>query len=58
MITIRNPYYTELLVEFLTSFSMDKKGIDYAKPGVIKFRLGGKDFAFSISEFSVALGLY
>ena len=45
-------------MEFLASFSMDKKGIDYVKLGVIEFRLGCKDFAFSISEFGVALGLY
>ena len=40
------------------SFSLDKKGIDYAKPGTINFRLGGKQFSMSISEFRVALGLY
>ena len=37
---------------------MDKKGIDYNKLEVIKFRLGGKDFSMSISEFGVALGIY
>ena len=42
MIAIQDPCYFELLVEFLASFSLDKKGIDYAKLGVINFRLGGK----------------
>ena len=47
---IREPCYLELLIKFLATFSLDKKGIDYAKPGVINFHLGGKQFAMSISE--------
>ena len=42
MIEIRDPCYSKLLVEFLASFSLDKKIIDDAKPGVINFRLGDK----------------
>ena len=42
LVQIRDPCYSELFVEFLVSFSMNKKGIDYKKPGVINFRLGGK----------------
>ena len=58
MISIRDPYYHELLIKFLASFSLDKKGIDYAKSGVINFRLRGKQFMMSISEFGITLGLY
>ena len=58
MIDIRDPSYTELLVEFLTSLILDKKGIDYEKPKVVQFRLGGKQFSLFISEFRIALGLY
>ena len=57
LVDIREPCYSELFIEFLASFSLDKKGIDYFKPGVINFRLGGKQFTMSISEFGVALGL-
>ena len=45
---IRDPCYLEIFIEFLASFSMDKKRIDYKKPGVINFRLGGKQFSLSI----------
>ena len=58
MIDIRDSGYTELTIEFLASFVMDKKGIDYERPGVVQFHLGGKQFAMSNSEFGVALGLY
>ena len=37
LVQIRDPYYSELFIEFLASFSLDKKGIDYAKPGTINF---------------------
>ena len=58
IIEIRDPCYSKLFVEFLTSFFMDKKGIDYARLGMIKFRLCGKDFSLSKFEFSMALGIY
>ena len=59
LLTVRDPCYRELLVEFLSSFRMDKKGlIDVFKPDIIRFRLGGTQFSFSISAFGVQLGLY
>ena len=33
MISIRDPYYHELFIEFLAFFFMDKKGINYKKRG-------------------------
>ena len=45
-------------MEFLPSFVLDKKGIDYERLGVVQFWLGGCQFTMSISEFGVALGLY
>ena len=58
MLENREPCYTKLLVEFLASFNLNKKGIDYEKLGVSQFCLGGKQFALSISEFGIALSLY
>ena len=42
LMEIRECRYAELFIEFLASFSLDKKGIDYEKPGFINFQLGGK----------------
>ena len=58
LIDIWDPRYKELIVEFLALFMLDKKGIGYERPGVVQFRLGGRQFAMSISEFGVALGVY
>ena len=58
MIDIRDSSYHKLMIEFLASFILDKKGIDYEQPGVVQFRLGGRQFAMSITEFRVALELY
>ena len=49
---------SKLFVEFFASFSMNKQGIDYAKKDVIKFRLGGKQFSMSISQFIMSVILY
>ena len=42
MIDIRDSGYTELMIEFLASFVLDKKGIDYERPEVVQFYLGGQ----------------
>ena len=55
MIDIRDSNYSELMIEFLASFVMDKKGINYEQLGVVQFRLGGHQFAMSITEFGIAL---
>ena len=37
LIDIRDSGYKELIVEFLASFMLDKKGINYERPGVVQF---------------------
>ncbi|KAG8386865.1 hypothetical protein BUALT_Bualt03G0193400 [Buddleja alternifolia] len=49
--------FIELMREFYTTFKFNKpKDLTLTSPGVVKFRLMGQEFSYSINQFHVALG--
>ena len=55
--SITCPAYIELVREFYTTFKFTKPiNFTLNSPGVVKFRLMGKDFKLSITEFNIAFG--
>ena len=51
------PAYIELCREFYTTYDYNKSvALTLSTPGVITFRLMGKDFKLSITDFNVAFG--
>ncbi|KAG8370011.1 hypothetical protein BUALT_Bualt14G0073200 [Buddleja alternifolia] len=54
---VKLPAFIELTREFYTTFKFNKtKDLTLTSPGVVKFRLMGKEFSYSINQFNVALG--
>ncbi|KAG8378762.1 hypothetical protein BUALT_Bualt07G0018800 [Buddleja alternifolia] len=54
---VKFPAFIELTREFYTTFKFNKtKDLTLTSPGVVKFRLMGKEFSYSINQFNVALG--
>ncbi|KAG8365288.1 hypothetical protein BUALT_Bualt18G0088900 [Buddleja alternifolia] len=54
---VKPPAFIELTREFYTTFKFNKpKDLTLTSPGVVKFRLMGKEFSYSINQFNVALG--
>ncbi|KAG8377679.1 hypothetical protein BUALT_Bualt08G0057900 [Buddleja alternifolia] len=54
---VKLPAFIELTREFYTTFKFNKpKDLTLTSPDVVKFRLMGKEFSYSINQFNVALG--
>ncbi|KAG8391683.1 hypothetical protein BUALT_Bualt01G0212800 [Buddleja alternifolia] len=54
---VKLPAFIELTREFYTTFKFNKtKDLTLTSPVVVKFRLMGKEFSYSIIQFNVALG--
>ena len=55
---IRESVYSELFLEFLSTFSLEKGLGSFYKPNTMKFRLSGTQFSFSLVEFALNCGFY
>ena len=56
-VQIDEPSYTELLLEFLATFSFEKS-VTFDKPNTIQFRLGNQRFSLSLIELSIHCGFH
>ena len=57
-LSIDEPVFRELFVEFLSTFQLVKSSIDFNKPEGVSFRLGRKHFNFTLHEFAEHCGFY
>ena len=57
-VQIDEPSYKELLLEFLATFSFEKKSITFDKLNIVQFRLGNQLFSLSLTELSIHCGFY
>ena len=57
-LSIDEPIFRELFIEFLSTFQLIKSSIDYNMPAGISFRLGRKHFNFTLNEFAEHYGFY
>ncbi|KAG8377697.1 hypothetical protein BUALT_Bualt08G0059700 [Buddleja alternifolia] len=54
---VKLPTFIELTREFYTTFMFNKtKDLTLTSPGVVQFKLMGKESSYSINQFNVALG--
>ena len=54
---IEEPAYQELTLEFLTTFSLNKRSLSWSMPN-IEFQIGGERFHRSYTQFSIDCGFY
>ena len=57
-VQIDEPSYMELLLEFLATFSFEKKSVTFDKLNTVQFWLGNQRFSLSLTELSIHYGFY
>ena len=57
-VQINETPFRELLLEFLATFSFDKRSTSFDLPNTVQFRLGDNRFQLSLFKFSIHCGFY